>query len=247
MILVYGKGISKEGNILDIAVNLDIIEKSGSWFSYKGERVGQGRENVKKYLIDNPEVCEEIEKKIRDNFNTAFEKSLGEEELDRRTRSRARRIEEKNLMYSIEEFDELKTKVLKYIMFKKRTELEIKRKFANIENQDLLEDVIEELKEIGYINDESYIQKAVNEYIKLNNLSLKELKYKLMAKGINGDLIDDYIYSHSEELEQYEIDSAKNILLKKQNNLEEEKLIQYLLKKGYKLESIKMAIEEEKL
>ena len=117
-------------------------------------------------------------------------------------------------MYSIEEFDELKTKVLKYIMFKKRTELEIKRKFANIENQDLLEDVIEELKEIGYINDESYIQKAVNEYIKLNNLSLKELKYKLMAKGINGDLIDDYIYSHSEELEQYEIDSAKNILLK---------------------------------
>ena len=150
-------------------------------------------------------------------------------------------------MCSIEEFDELKTKVLKYIMFKKRTELEIKRKFANIENQDLLEDVIEELKEIGYINDESYIQKAVNEYIKLNNLSLKELKYKLMAKGINGDLIDDYIYSHSEELEQYEIDSAKNILLKKQNNLEEEKLIQYLLKKGYKLESIKMAIEEEKL
>lgn len=148
-------------------------------------------------------------------------------------------------MYSIEEFDELKTKVLKYIMFKKRTELEIKRKFANIENQDLLEDVIEELKEIGYINDESYIQKTVNEYIKLNNLSLKELKYKLMAKGINGDLIDDYIYSHSEELEQYEIDSAKNILLKKQNNFEEEKLIQYLLKKGYKLESIKMAIEEK--
>lgn len=150
-------------------------------------------------------------------------------------------------MYSIEEFDELKTKVLKYIMFKKRTELEIKRKFANIEDQDLLEDVIEELKEIGYINDESYIQKTVNEYIKLNNLSLKELKYKLMSKGISGDLIDDYIYTHSEELEQYEIDSAKNILLKKQNSLEEEKLVQYLLKKGYKLESIKMAIEEEKL
>ena len=134
-------------------------------------------------------------------------------------------------MYSIEEFDELKTKVLKYIMFKKRTELEIKRKFANIENQDLLEDVIEELKEIGYINDESYIQKTVNEYIKLNNLSLKELKYKLMTKGLNGDLIDDYIYNHSDELEQYEINSAKTILLKKQNSMEEEKLIQYLLKK----------------
>ena len=77
--IVYGKGISKEGNILDIAVNLDIIEKSGSWFSYDGERIGQGRENVKKYLLENPAIMADVEKKIRDNFNTAFEKSLGEE------------------------------------------------------------------------------------------------------------------------------------------------------------------------
>lgn len=78
--IVYGKGISKEGNILDIAVNLDIIEKSGSWFSYNGERVGQGRENVKKYLMDNPEVAKEVEEKIRAKFSEAFEKSLGDEE-----------------------------------------------------------------------------------------------------------------------------------------------------------------------
>ena len=76
--IVYGKGISKEGNILDIAVNLDIIEKSGSWFSYNGERIGQGRENVKKYLQDNPEVAKQIEQKIRENFSEAFEKSLGD-------------------------------------------------------------------------------------------------------------------------------------------------------------------------
>jgi recombination protein RecA len=76
--IVYGKGISKEGNILDIAVNLDIIEKSGSWFSYNGERIGQGRENVKKYLIENPEVAKEVEEKIRAKFNEAFEKSLGD-------------------------------------------------------------------------------------------------------------------------------------------------------------------------
>ena len=63
--IVYGKGISKEGNILDIAVNLDIIEKSGSWFSYNGDRIGQGRENAKQYLRDNPEVALEIENKIR--------------------------------------------------------------------------------------------------------------------------------------------------------------------------------------
>ena len=78
--IVYGKGISKEGNILDMAVNLDIIEKSGSWFSYNGEKIGQGRENVKQYLADNPEIMEEVEKKVRDNFEKAFEKSLGDTE-----------------------------------------------------------------------------------------------------------------------------------------------------------------------
>ena len=80
--IVYGKGISKSGNILDLAVNLDIIEKSGSWFSYNGDRIGQGRENVKKYLEENPKMMEEVEKKVRDNFNQAFEKSLGDEEVD---------------------------------------------------------------------------------------------------------------------------------------------------------------------
>ena len=80
--IVYGKGISKEGNILDIGVNLDIVEKSGSWFSYNGERIGQGRENVKQYLKEHPEMMKDIEEKIRAKFSEAFEKSLGEEEAD---------------------------------------------------------------------------------------------------------------------------------------------------------------------
>ena len=80
--IIYGKGISKEGNLLDIAVNLNIIEKSGSWFSYNGERIGQGRENAKTYLTENPKIAEEVEKKIRDNYAAAFEKSLGDEEAD---------------------------------------------------------------------------------------------------------------------------------------------------------------------
>ena len=77
--VVYGEGISKAGNILDMAVNLDIIEKSGSWFSYNGERIGQGRENVKRYLKENPKLLEEVESKVRANFAKAFEESLGEE------------------------------------------------------------------------------------------------------------------------------------------------------------------------
>ena len=77
--IMYGEGISKVGNVLDMAVNLDIIEKAGSWFSYNGEKIGQGRENVKKYLQENPDILEEVEKKVRDNFAKAFEQSLGEE------------------------------------------------------------------------------------------------------------------------------------------------------------------------
>ena len=77
--IVYGEGISKAGNILDMAVNMDIIEKSGSWFSYKGERIGQGRENVKKLLQDNPKMLKEVEDKVRANFKKGFEESLGEE------------------------------------------------------------------------------------------------------------------------------------------------------------------------
>ena len=77
--IIYGEGISREGNVLDIGVNLNIVEKSGAWFSYNGNRIGQGRENVKQYLKENPEICDEIEAKIRENYATAFDKSLSEE------------------------------------------------------------------------------------------------------------------------------------------------------------------------
>lgn len=146
-------------------------------------------------------------------------------------------------MYTIEEFDKLKTKILKYIMFKKRTEQEIKRKFSE-EDSEMLADVIDHLKEIGYISDENYIERAVAEFMNLNNLSLRELKYKLQTKGIKADMIEDYIYNHMDELEEYEINSAKNIIIKKQNSMEEQKLIQSLLKKGYKMDSIKEAINQ---
>lgn len=144
-------------------------------------------------------------------------------------------------MYTIEEFDKLKTKILKYIMFKKRTEQEIRRKFSE-EDSEMLADVIDHLKEIGYISDENYIERAVSEFVNLNNLSIRELKYKLQSKGIKADMIEDYIYDHMDELEEYEINSAKNIIVKKQNSMEEQKLIQSLLKKGYKMDSIKEAV-----
>ena len=62
--IMYGEGISKEGDILDSAVNAKILDKAGSWYSYNGERIGQGRENIKVYFKDHPEIVDEIEKKI---------------------------------------------------------------------------------------------------------------------------------------------------------------------------------------
>ncbi|KFI65645.1 recombinase RecA [Bifidobacterium cuniculi] len=66
--VLYGEGISKEGSVLDMALQTDIVKKSGSWFTYEGDQLGQGRENVRKFLKDNPEVSAEIEKKVKVAF-----------------------------------------------------------------------------------------------------------------------------------------------------------------------------------
>jgi recombination protein RecA len=63
--VMYGEGISKEGDLLDLAVDKKIVDKSGTWFAFNGERLGQGRENVKQFMKDNPEVTKTIEQKVR--------------------------------------------------------------------------------------------------------------------------------------------------------------------------------------
>jgi recombination protein RecA len=75
--IMYGEGISKEGEILDLGSNANIVEKSGAWFAYNGERIGQGRENAKKFLKDNPKVAAEIEAKIRENAGIVANTMLG--------------------------------------------------------------------------------------------------------------------------------------------------------------------------
>ena len=67
--IMFGKGISKTGDILDLAADNGIIVKSGAWYAYEGNKIGQGRENTKQYLIENPEICDEIEQKVRDLFS----------------------------------------------------------------------------------------------------------------------------------------------------------------------------------
>ena len=147
-------------------------------------------------------------------------------------------------MYTIEEFEKYKVKVLKYILYKKRSENEIRRKFGKEIEENLLEDIIEYLKEAGYINDKEYISKTVNNFIALKNLSNKEIEYKLYSKGLKTEDIENYMYENKDELRQYEINSIRNIFIKKNTSLEREEIVKYLLKKGYQKDNINIALEK---
>jgi len=147
-------------------------------------------------------------------------------------------------MYTIEEYDTMKTKVLKYVLYKKRTKKEIWQKFCTTIEETMLEDILAELEENGYIGDNLYVERAIKEFMALRTLSIREIQYKLMAKGIEREALETYIETHEEELQEYEIQSAKKVILKKQE-VEAKELIGQLLKKGYKEETIRKAIADE--
>lgn len=78
--IMFGKGISKEGDILDLAVKCDLVSKSGAWFAYNGDKIGQGRENAKTYLSEHPEIMEELEQNIRAHYHIGAEGDMEETE-----------------------------------------------------------------------------------------------------------------------------------------------------------------------
>ena len=137
-------------------------------------------------------------------------------------------------MYSIEEFDKQKTKVFKYITYKKRTEQEVRNKFRGQIEENMLEDIIEYLKEAKYIDDYEFIEKQVREYILLKTMSIKEIEYKLYSKGLDRKLIEKYISQNREKLEEYELKCIEKIKEKKSSSMDEREIQQYLYKKGYR-------------
>ena len=149
------------------------------------------------------------------------------------------------MIYSIEEFekfDKMKSKVLKYVLYKKRTEQEVRQKFSKEFEEDILDDIIEELKENSYIDDSNYIERAVSEFINLKSLSIKEIRYKLYSKGVQSNLIEDYITKNYDDLMEYEKKSAQKIVCKKKNSMDEDEIRFYLQKKGYQEENIREAL-----
>lgn len=139
-------------------------------------------------------------------------------------------------MYNIEEFDREKTKVFKYITYKKRTEQEVRNKFRGQIEENMLEDIIEYLKEAKYLDDYEFIRKQINEYMLLKTLSIKEIKYKLYTKGIDRKLIEKYVDENYDELKEYENKCIEKIRAKKSGTMEEIEIEQYLYKKGYQIE-----------
>ena len=133
----------------------------------------------------------------------------------------------------LKEFDAQKTKVFKYITYKKRTEQEVRKKFKGQIEEQMLEEIIEYLKEAKYLDDYEFIEKQVREYINLKTLSIKEIKYKLLSKGLDKMLIEKYIDNNNEELKEYEQKCIEKIKRKK-SELSEEEIKQYLYRKGYK-------------
>ena len=76
--IMFGEGISKEGDILDLAAEIGVINKSGAWYAYDGNKIGQGRENAKQYLKDNPQVCEVVEAKVREHYGITGDETVNE-------------------------------------------------------------------------------------------------------------------------------------------------------------------------
>lgn len=134
----------------------------------------------------------------------------------------------------LKKMDKQKTKVFKYITYKKRTEQEVRNKFKGQIEEEMLEEIIDYLKEANYLNDYDFIERQVNEYMNLKTLSIKEIKYKLSTKGLDRKLIEEYIDKNYDSLNEYEKKCIEKIKQKKKESTEEE-IRQYLYRKGYKV------------
>ena len=135
----------------------------------------------------------------------------------------------------MKEFDAQKTKVFKYITYKKRTEQEVRNKFRGQIDEEMLEEIIDYLKEAKYLDDYDFIERQVREYMNLKTMSITEIKYKLATKGLDRKLIEKYIDNNYEELKEYEERCIEKIKTKKSGTMEEQEIEQYLYRKGYKI------------
>ena len=88
--IMYGEGVSKEGELLDLAADINVVEKSGAWYAYKGDKIGQGKENAKIFLRENPKISDEIEKQVRNHYDISTDKKENKEQKNNKKESKSK-------------------------------------------------------------------------------------------------------------------------------------------------------------
>lgn len=135
-------------------------------------------------------------------------------------------------------------KLMKYVIFKKRTEKEVRQKCQKLQyTETYIDEIIEYLTENNYINDKIYVEKYIQNTIRLKTSSIYEMKMDLLRRGVDEYYIEEYMNKNLIYLEEYEQQSAVKLAIKKSANVEFDKIKKYLLSKGYKYNSISMAID----
>ena len=244
--ILFGKGISTEGDLVDLASNAGIIQKSGAWFSYEGNKIGQGRENAKQFLLDNPEIREEVDRRVilrwvmEDNIELIV---TSIKELTKKRRLVYINYEPAFALYAAElrkfgikdgesvrkeAYDSLIDDVLS-----KRATI---RAMALLKNKDYtrkgLEDklrdgyypdmcidyALEYVTRFGYINDERFAENYVN--FKAGNKPRRQIELKLKQKGVDADIISRVCDEFYEDNSDIELEQAKAFVEKKHIDIE---------------------------
>lgn len=135
-------------------------------------------------------------------------------------------------------YERIREKAFFFVTYQRRTEAQVRRNFEplfekNGVSKDLYEDLIEELKEKGYIDDKEYVEKRFMSYMSFKTVSIKELKHKLMQRGISKEIIQEYIDENQEKIAEYDVKAAKFVYDKKIKERTDEEVKRYLIRKGF--------------
>ena len=229
--IMYGKGISKEGDIIDLAIKGDIIEKTGAWFSYGDMKIGQGKENSKKYLLDNPDIYSEIIKKVKSFMGLDVEEKnrilsiypkkrskdlffvkldngktleISNSILTSESIKEGEEIDASNLenLLSKQEYQNLKNAGLALLSYRMRSKKELYEKLlAKNYDSTNIELVLIDFEKNGWINDEEFGLAFSKDQINQNSLGPIALKYKLKKYISSDDMISNILFSIYSEIE----------------------------------------------
>ena len=175
--ILFGEGISREGEIIDMGVNAHILEKSGAWYAYNGEKIGQGRDNAREFLRENPELAREIENKVRESLGIP----LLPADVERRARGARREIEIAAMAFGQLS---LKGRALRLLSGREHSRAELERKLAPHEEEPgQLRRVLDELQAKGFINEQRVVESVLHR--RAPRLGAARIRQELQAKGLD--------------------------------------------------------------